>query len=165
MRADFDEIYRLYAQDVFRFLLKLCGNRDIAEDMLSETFYRAVKNIGNFKGNCKMKVWLCSIAKNAYLDYLRKSERKNISIDNQDFPDGTDIVLHTENRETTMSVHKALHSLGEPYREVFSLRIMGELSFKEIGRLFGKSDGWARVVFFRAKEKIVDILNGKDECI
>lgn len=153
--SDFDEIYRLYAKDVYRFLLKICGNTDLAEELTADTFYRAVKTIDSYHGSCKMSVWLCGIAKNLYIDYLRKSERKNVSIGDEDFTDGSDIVLKFENREQVLNIHRVLHTLEDPYKEVFSLRIFSELSFKEIGSLFGKSDGWARVIFFRAKEMII----------
>lgn len=156
--SDFDEIYRLYAKSVYGFLLRMSGNADIAEELTSETFYRAVKNIDKYAGNCKMSVWLCEIAKNLYIDYLRKSERKNISIENienREFPDREDIVLSFEDKEQVLNIHRILHTLDEPYKEVFSLRVFSELSYKDIASLFGKSDGWARVIFFRAKEMIL----------
>lgn len=157
--SDLDEIYRLYARTVYGFLLSKCRNSDIAEELTSETFYRAVKNIDSYNGNCKMSVWLCEIAKNLYIDYLRKSERKNISIEEQEFPAEENIILRYEDKEQTLNIHKILHALEEPYKEVFSLRIFSELSYKEIGDIFGKSDGWARVTFFRAKEMILKKLN------
>ena len=153
--SDFDEIYRLYAKDVYRFLLKMSGNIDVAEELTADTFYRAVKTIDSYRRNCKMSVWLCQIAKNLYIDYLRKTERKNVPIGESDFTDSADIVLKFEDKEQTLSIHRILHTLDEPYKEIFSLRIFSELSFKEIGSLFGKSDGWARVIFFRAKEMII----------
>lgn len=157
--SDLEEIYRLYAKTVYGFLLNRCRNADIAEELTSETFYRAVKNIDNYKGNCKMSVWLCEIAKNLYTDYLRKSERKNISVEDSEIPDEDNIVLRYENKEQILDIHKILHTLEEPYKEVFSLRIFSELSYKEIGDIFEKSDGWARVTFFRAKEMILKKLN------
>ena len=157
--SDFDEIYRLYAGNVYRFLLRMSGSPDIAEELTSETFYRAVKNIDSFHGSCKISVWLCGIAKNLYTDYLRKSERKNVSLDGMDHPDGGDIILRFEDKEQVLNIHRILHTLEEPYKEVFSLRVFSELSYKEIGSLFGKSDGWARVIFFRAKEMILRQIN------
>lgn len=157
--SDLDEIYRLYAKTVYGFLLSRCRNADIAEELTSETFYRAVKNIGSYNGKCKMSVWLCEIAKNLYTDYLRKSERKNIPIAEQEFPAEENIILRYEDKEQTLNIHKILHTLEEPYKEVFSLRIFSELSYKEIGDIFGKSDGWARVTFFRAKEIILKKIN------
>lgn len=161
--SEFDEIYRLYAEDVYRFLLRISGSADIAEELTSETFYKAVKSIDSYRGDCKMSVWLISIGKNLYFDYLKKAERKNSSLDGCDLSDGSDIILSFENKEQAMKIHKALHTLEEPFKEVFSLRIFGELSFKEIGSLFGRSDGWARTVFFRAKEKIINELKESEQ--
>ncbi|MDE6747099.1 MAG: sigma-70 family RNA polymerase sigma factor [Oscillospiraceae bacterium] len=160
--SDFDEIYRLYAKYVYRYLAGLSFSEQLAEELTAETFYHAVKNINSYRSEYSMPVWLKSIAKNLYIDYLRKKERQNVSIDGEDFPDGADAVLILEDREQALNVHKALHTLDEPYKEVFSLRVFGELSYKEIGGLFGKSDGWARTVFFRAKEKIINKLNEQE---
>lgn len=159
MPSDFDEIYRLYAGGVYRFLLRLSASAELAEELTAETFYRAVKNIGGFKGECQMSVWLCHIGKNLYFDYIKRSERKNISAEGFEFPDSENVEISYENKEQAVLIHKALHSLDEPYKEVFSLRVFSELSFKEIGGLFQRSDGWARTVFFRAKAKILDIIN------
>lgn len=160
--SDFDEIYRLYAKNVYRFLLKMSGSKEVAEELTSDTFYRAVRTIDSYHGSCKMSVWLCGIAKNLYIDYLRKSERKNVAIGDSDFSDGSDIVLKFEDREQVLNIHRILHTLEDPYKEVFSLRIFSELSFKEIGSLFGKTDGWARVTFFRAKEMIIKEIEKTD---
>ncbi len=157
------EIYRLYAKYIYRYLYSLSSSEQLAEELTAETFYRAVKNISSYKSEYGMSVWLKSIAKNLYLDYLRKKERQNVSLDGLDLPDGADFVVMPENREQALSVCKALHTLDEPYKEVFSLRIFGELSYKEIGELFGRSDGWARTIFFRAKEKIINKLNEKED--
>lgn len=160
--SDFDEIYRLYAKYVYRYLAGLSSSEQLAEELTAETFYHAVKNINSYRSEYSMPVWLKSIAKNLYIDYLRKKERQNVPIDGTDFPDSADAVLILEDKEQALNVHKALHTLDEPYKEVFSLRVFGELSFKEIGGLFGKSDGWARTVFFRAKEKIINKLNEQE---
>ena len=159
--SDLDEIYRLYAGNVYRFLLRMSGSPDVAEELTSETFYRAVKNIDSFHGSCKISAWLCGIAKNLYTDYLRKSERKNVSLEDKDAPDVGDIILRFEDKEQVLNIHRILHTLEEPYKEVFSLRVFSELSYKEIGSLFEKSDGWARVIFFRAKEMILKQINNE----
>lgn len=161
--SEFDEIYRLYAEDVYRFLLRISGSADIAEELTSETFYKAVKSIDSYRGDCKMSVWLISIGKNLYFDYLKKAERKNCSLEDCELSDGSDITLSFENKEQALKIHQVLHTLEEPFKEVFSLRIFGELSFKEIGSLFGRSDGWARTVFFRAKEKIINELKESEQ--
>lgn len=157
--SDFDEIYRLYAKYIYRYLLGLSSSDQTAEELTSETFFRAVKNIGSYRSEYPMSVWLKSIAKNLYADFLRKKNRTDVSLDGPDLSDGTDATVLLEDREQALNVHKILHTLEEPYKEVFSLRVFGELSYKEIGGLFGKTDGWARTVFFRAKEKIINKLN------
>lgn len=159
--SDLDEIYRLYAKYIYRYLRGLSSSEQTAEELTAETFYRAVKNIGSYKNEYPMSVWLKSIAKNLYTDFLRKKEQSNVPIDDA-LPDTADAVLIIEDREQALNVHKVLHALDEPYKEVFSLRVFGELSFKEIGGLFGKTDGWARTVFFRAKEKIINKLNEQE---
>ena len=163
--SDFDEIYRLYAKNVYGFLLRISGSPDIAEELTSETFYRAVKNIDKFSGSCKISVWLCEIAKNLYTDYLRKNlknKRKNIPLEDREFPDSGNMILRFEDKEQVLNIHRILHTLDEPYKEVFSLRVFSELSYKEIASLFGKSDGWARVIFFRAKEMILNQIKNSD---
>ena len=163
--SDIDEIYRLYAKYIYRYLAGLSSSEQLAEELTAETFYHAVKNINSYSSEYSMPAWLKAIAKNLYIDYLRKKERQNLSIndiDSLDLPDSADAAITLENKEQAFNVHKVLHTLDEPYKEVFSLRIFGELSFKEIGELFGKSDGWARTVFFRAKEKIVNKLHEQE---
>ncbi len=161
--SDFDELYRLYAKYIYRYLAGLSSSEQLAEELTAETFYHAVKNINSYSSEYSMAAWLKSTAKNLYIDYLRKKERQNVPIDDMELSDGADAVLILEDREQALNVHKALHTLEEPYKEVFSLRIFGELSYKEIGGLFGKSDGWARTVFFRAKEKIITKLNENEQ--
>lgn len=161
--SDLEEIYRLYADDLYRFLLSLCRDPSLAEELAAETFYRAIKSINSFKGNCKMSVWLMSIGKNLYFDHLKSAENKNLPLDSSDHPDSFDIVIQYENKEQRMSIHRILHTLDEPYKEVFSLRIFSELSFKDIGDLFGRSDSWARTVYFRAKEKIITQLKKEEK--
>lgn len=159
--SDFDEIYRLYAKYIYRYLAGLSSSEQLAEELTAETFYHAVKNINSYNSEYSMPVWLKSISKNLYIDCLRKKERQNVPIDDE-LPDSADAVLILEDKEQALNVHKALHTLDEPYKEVFSLRVFGELSYKEIGGLFGKSDGWARTVFFRAKEKIINIISEQE---
>lgn len=150
----FDEIYDRYFDGVYRYVLALSRDDSIAEEITQETFFRALQKIESFRGECKLRVWLCQIAKNIYYsDY--KKQKKRISAENVD--DITDNISVEEKllyRETAFGIHKKLHSLAEPYKEVFSLRVFGELSFREIGELFEKTENWARVTFYRAKLKL-----------
>lgn len=149
---DFEEVYHRYAKDVFKFCLSLCGNQTIAEDIMSETFLKAIQSCGNFKGKCTVKVWLCQIAKNLYFDMLRKNSKMTAFPD--DVQNDSDFEMELLDQTDILRIHKRLHRLKEPYKEVFSLRIFAELSFADIGEIFKKSESWARVTFHRAKLKL-----------
>lgn len=155
---DFEQIYSEYAVGVYKFLLKLSGSHTIAEELTQETFYKALKNINTFKGTCRVYVWLCQIAKNEYINYQKKSERKNIELDSATAIDIDNCFEKIFENEQIKEIHKALHFIEEPYKEVFTLRVFAQLPFADIAQLFGKSDSWARVTFFRAKEKIINLL-------
>ena len=143
---------------VYYYVLSLCHNSSEAEDITQETFCRALYKKTEFKGNSSIYTWLCAIARNIWLKKIKK-EKRNVS----------DEVLYKElewngetvesmiiNQETLKTIHKILHTMDEPYKEVFSLRTFGELPFRDIADLFGKSESWARVVYYRAKQKILD---------
>lgn len=152
--TEIETIYKTYFNDVYLYVLSLCGNTHIAEDITSETFFKAIKSINRFNGNCELRVWLCQIAKNNYYSYLRK----NKLIIQSDVPleliSDNDLGKSLLNSETSMQIHKTLHKLNEPYKEVFTLRVFGELSFKKIGKLFDKTENWACVTYHRAKNMI-----------
>ena len=165
MQKEFDEIYRLYSADLYRFILNLCKNESLAMDIMQDTMLRAIENISKFKGNCSIKTYLFTIARNLYLDTLKKSENKNISSDEteQEFSDGTSFVDKLTDKESALTIHRFLHCLDEPYKEIFSLRVFAELSFREIGDIFGNSENWARTAFFRAKKKIITLMTKEEE--
>jgi len=150
--VDFDELYNAFADDVYRYALSLCGNKHIAEDITSETFLKAIQASSSFKGECNVRIWLCQIAKNTYFNLAK--QKKFITEMPADIQNADDWELHFLDRTQTLEIHKTLHLLGEPYKEVFSLRFFAELSFADIGILFKKSESWARVTFHRAKNKI-----------
>lgn len=154
--TEFESIYTLYFRDVYSFVLLLSRNEKIAEEITQETFFKALKNIDKFNGNSKLNVWLCQIAKNTYFTYLNKQKR----FDTDDIPEVSENSIEEMilNKEENFRIHKVLHRLEEPYKEVFTLRIFGELSFKQISELFERTESWARVTFHRAKRKIQDLL-------
>lgn len=156
--TEFEAVYRAYFQDVELYLLALCKDKDLAEELAAQTFFKALEALPKFRGESDIRSWLCAIGKNCYLTHLRK-ERPAEDIDAVQIPD-TDISVEEKlmNREQAMEIHKVLHNLPEPYREVFSLRVFGQLPFTAIGELFGKSQNWACVTFHRAKQKIKDAL-------
>jgi RNA polymerase sigma-70 factor (ECF subfamily) len=152
MRVDFETVYNRYSQDVHRFCLSLCKNTTLADDLTSEAFLKAIQSCGKFDGRHSIKVWLCQIAKNTYYDYLRKHSKITELAD--DMPCESDFELELLNRADALKIHKLLHMIDDPYKEIFSLRVFSELSFAEIGEIFEKSENWARVTFHRAKQKL-----------
>lgn len=154
----FDEVYTQYFKDVYKYVLSLCRNEAVAEDITQETFFKALKGIDGFKGTCKMRVWLCQIAKNTYFSYCEKEKKYFGDLKNIEETSSVDFEQVYINNESAFEIHKALHCLDEPYKEVFTLRLFGELSFSQIAELFGKTESWARVTFHRAKLKIKEDL-------
>lgn len=158
---EFEAIFQKYTPFVFRFLLSHCGDESLAEELTSETFYQAYLHIGQFRGDCKIETWLCQIAKNA----LRKEQRRrNRFIDGDFFGnliEDRSLFDAVANKEEALQVHKHLHLLAEPYREVFMLRVFGDLSFREIAAVCGKTESWAKVTFYRAKNKLIEAMEGK----
>ena len=148
---EFQEVYELYFKDVYKYVLALCRDEHMAEEVTQETFFKALKSIDSFRGQCKLYVWLCQIAKHTYFSMAAKS-RNSPAVLPTDTEDVLERVLLT--KESAFEIHKILHDLEEPYKEVFSLRVFGELSFKQIGQLFGKTESWARVTYHRARLKI-----------
>lgn len=152
-----EEIYQSYALTVYKYLLSLCHSDDIAEELTQETFYQAIKSINRFDGSCHISTWLCAIAKNQYRSYCRKhSKLQEIELNDNITLSAEEETVAYENR---VELLRRLHLCPEPYREILYLRIFGDLSFKEIGDILGKTENWARVTFYRGKEKLRKELN------
>lgn len=162
MKKAFDEIYKLHANAVFRYLMCLSGDEELSEELTQETFYKAYKSIDRFEGKCKISVWLCQIAKNAYFDYQKKMKPKNREILDESIISPINVQDEFIQSHNVITLHKILHTLEEPYKEVFNLKLFGELSYQQISEIFGKSESWARVTYYRAKEKIKGIFNEKE---
>lgn len=143
---------------VFKYLMALTGDASLSEELTQETFFRAVKYANRFDGKVKVTTWLCAIAKNAYFSYLKKERANSMnsgqSIDEMEIPVQEDVL----DRENCREIYKAVHRLDEPYREIVLLRIHTDMSFAEIGEIFDKSENWARVTFYRGKEKLRKLL-------
>ena len=154
---DFEEVYRRYFADVYRYVLALSRDEPTAEEVTQETFFRALSAIDTFRGECQLRVWLCQIARNQYLTLCR--ERKKFSDRETETGDGG-IEEKFADRDAAARLHRLLHDLPEPYKEVFSLRTFGELPFAQIGELFGKTESWARVTYFRARQKLKEEFDG-----
>ncbi len=150
---NFEEIYNLYFKDVYKYMLAISRNPDIAEEITQETFFNALKGIDKFRGECSLNIWLCRIAKNIYCSHCAKEKRRSEHRHEDSVFSVEDDLIRSE---TAFELHKRLHNLPEPYKEVFSLRVFGELPFAKIAELFGKTESWARVTYYRAKLKMED---------
>ena len=159
--TDFEQLYRTYFNDVYRYILRLSGNEHLAEEITSDTFFKAMKSIDSFRGDCDVRVWLCQIAKNCYYSHVKKSQRTE-PIDEaelQALPDpSSDVADEYVRNEEIERIQRILHDMGEPYKEVFMWRVYAELSFKQIAQIFGKTENWACVTYHRARKMIQERL-------
>ena len=156
---DMEQIYQEYFETVNKYLFCLTHNNDISEELTQETFYKAVKKIHTYKGDCKISVWLCQIAKNLWYDQCRKN-KKIVDMEDDDLLD-IETLDTTEDQvisnDEKISLYRKMQKLDELTREVIYLRITGELSFKEIATILNKTENWARVTFYRGKQKLKEV--------
>ena len=160
-----EELYRTYFDIVYRYIRSVSQDGSLAEEVTQETFFKALKKADQFRGDCDVRVWLCQIAKNTLYDHLKKQKKQLLGdekLEEAESADGELLEEKLAQRSQAMEIHKVLHRLSEPYKEVFSLRTFGELTFREIGMLFGKSENWARVTYYRARVKIREELEYED---
>lgn len=150
--TQFEEIYEAYFREVYLYALALTKDREQAQEITSETFARALEGIDRFRGDCDVRYWLCRIAKNCYTSQLRKDGR--LTELPEELPQEGSVEQNAIDAALSEQAQAALHALEEPYKEVFMLRVYGELSFRRIGALFGKTENWACVVFHRARNKL-----------
>ena len=158
-----DEVLCAEYESVYRYSLSLCRSETEAQDITQETFLKAMKAAESFEGNSSLYTWLCAIAKNLWLNQCKKQSREVLpeNISNLQADNDPSIEQQVADKETAMHIHKVLHDLNEPYKEVFSLRVFGQLSFAEIAKLFSKTESWARVTYHRARKMISEKM-GKD---
>ena len=152
-----EELYKEYGKIVHHFLLSVCHDTQLAEELTQETFLQAFLSLERFDGSCKMSVWLCQIAKHLFYRHLGKNGRE-IPTEQAQMPEAraSDHVEQTAIvRLELMDVLKEMQKLAPQMREVIYLRVMGQLSFKEIGEIMGRSENWARVTFYRGKEQLL----------
>lgn len=163
MEHEFEEIYRLYANDLYKFILRLCKNETLAMDIMQDTMLKAITSIDKFSGSCSIRSYLCTIAKNEYFNHLKRADNRNLPLDEAgETADDTDLEAQLAESDRTLQIHKVLHRLDEPYREIFTLRVFAELKFADIGAVFGQSENWARVTFYRAKKKLIELLKEEE---
>lgn len=155
--TEFEEMYRRYFRDVYRYILRLSQDEHVAEEITSETFFKAMDGLKHFRGDCEVRVWLCQIAKNSYYTY-RKQKSRTQGLDDAGWaslPIQEDSLEERwERKDQAMRIRRVLHQVPDPYKEVFLWRVFAELTFKEIGQIFGKSENWACVTYHRAKAMI-----------
>ena len=155
-----EEIYEKYASLIKNYIYTITENDNLAEDIMQETFIVAINQIDKFRGDCEISVWLRSIAKKILYKETKKNKFENtVSIDEIEISDNKKIDENYIRKENKVTIYKTLQKLDLNTREVMYLRITGELSFKEIGQILNKSENWARVTFFRGKQKL-----DKEDC-
>ena len=152
--TEFETIYRRYFTDVELYLRAITKDLSLAEELTEQVFFQALKALPKFRGDCDIRTWLCAMARNCYITHLRKT-KPGEDITELLIPDlSKSIEERVEDKDQAMAIHRVLHSLPEPYKEVFSLRVFSQLSFEDIGLLFGRTANWACVTYHRAKQKI-----------
>ena len=152
----FESIYRDYFRDVELFLRAVCKDELLAEELTEQVFFQALKALPTFRGDCDIRTWLCAMGRNCYLSHLRKAKQTE-NINELQIPDPRKSIEDCiADKQQAMIIHRVLHDLPEPYKEGFSLRVFGQLSFQDIGGLFGRTANWACVTYHRARQKILD---------
>lgn len=153
--TEFEQIYQAYFGDVYRYLKRLTGDENLAQELTSETFFKAMQSIDRFRGDCEVQIWLCRIAKNCFYSEIKKNRRLT-DLEQASGQAAQDDSVEEElmRQGDALQIYQILHQLSEPYKEVFQLRVLGELSFSQIANLFGKTENWACVTFHRARNKI-----------
>ncbi len=148
-----EELYREHSRMIYGFLFAKCADADLAEELTQETFYQALRAAYRFRGDSSVSTWLCGIANNVWRRHLAKQNRRKESLSPDDLqtPSAEQVCIA---KLDTLSLMQALHKLEDPMREVLYLRLMGDLSFKEIGQIMEHTENWARVTFYRGKEKL-----------
>ena len=149
------KLYEAYYMSVYSYVMTIAGDHDLAEEITQETFYRAITARRSFQGGSDVFTWLCAIAKNLFYDEMRRHARRTDAMIPEEIPDADSGPGElAADKDDSFRIHMVLHSLEEPYKEVFELRCFGELSFRQIGTIFGKTENWARVTYHRARLKI-----------
>lgn len=160
--TDYNKLYESNYRFILRYLTKLCADGSLAEELTQETFFKAYINLNQLRDDSKAATWLCSIAKNTYYAWYR-DQKHIVPLDENAAVSERDLAEPLIDRELSKSLMRKLHKLDEPYKEVFMLSVFAEMSLKDISELFGKSESWARVTFYRAKKKLSERLNENDE--
>ena len=148
-----ERLYNTYYMRVFSYVMTLSGDRHVSEEITQEAFFRAFSKSASFRNESHEVTWLCAIAKNCFVDETRR-RNKTAPMPEELPASGKSIEQQVADRDSSFRIHAALHTMEEPYREIFELRVFGELSFSQIGTIFGKTENWARVTYHRARLKL-----------
>lgn len=151
---DLEQLYATYYSKVYAYVLAMSQDEHMAEEVTQQAFFQAMKNLKKFRGDSTLLTWVCSIARNCYYDEKRKSQKLTGIDEITDLQDDFDVENYMTNQSALLKIHNALHEMKEPYKEVFSLRCFAELSFAQIGEIFGNTENWARVTYYRSKKMI-----------
>lgn len=154
--AEFEELFSENRAFIFRYLMKMTQDASLAEELTQETFFRAYINYASLRSREKAPVWLCTIARNTYYAWYNE-QKKQAPLDNlENISDGNSLEESFARAELSQKALRCLHELDEPYKEVFSLFVFDGFSHRDIGSVFGKSESWSRVTFYRAKQKLLE---------
>ena len=155
-----EKLYDTFYMQVYSYVMTLAKDQHKAQEITQETFFKAMTS--NFRGESECYSWLCAIAKNLFIDNTRKSSRYQDEPDETLADTDTDIEQSITDSDTSFRIHMLLHEMEDPYKEVFELRVFGELSFAQIGKIFSKTENWARVTFHRARLKLKERMNDNE---
>ena len=155
---DIEQLYNEYSKIVYKYLICLTHNKEIAEDLTQETFCKAIKHINRFQGKCKISVWLCEIAKNLWLNELKKMKRiSTLDMEKEDIDVLYNIEENFLEKQKIELLYREIKKLDASTREIFYLKLFSDLTFKQIGKIKGKSEVWARVNYYRGKQKLKEV--------
>ncbi len=157
-----EKLYDACYMQVYSYVMTLVKDQHKAQEITQETFFKAITAKQTFRGESECSSWLCAIAKNIFIDSTRKSSRYQDEPDENLADSDTDIEQSIIDSETSFRIHMLLHEMEDPYKEVFELRVFGELSFAQISAIFHKTESWARVTFHRARIKLIERMNSNE---
>ncbi len=151
VEINFEQLYRTYYMQVYSFVMALSKCRDVSEEITQKVFFKVMTTDKKYRGDSSELTWLCAIAKNLFIDELRVQKKSFELTETENVVCDVCIETNVADEDSAFQIHQVLHSMSEPYKEVFQLRVFGELPFQKIGNLFGKTENWARVTYHRAR--------------
>lgn len=163
MQDEIEKIYKEYSKQVYNFIFSISHNEDLSEEIVQETFYIAIKNINKFRGECKINVWLCQIAKRLLYKQMKKNNKNHIRFENLLDEDTKYVAQENEKIIEKDYLYSKIRKLDDLSQQIIFLRISSDLSFKQIGEILGKTENYIRVRFYRIKEKLKEDINNNEK--